>query len=106
MLGVWTPQTKALFDMRVTDTDTLSYSNQSPMEVLQFAENEKKKVLGACDERRGQVTPICYSVDRMFANKTQVFRSRVAERLMMKWERTYSEVMQWIRTRMSFAILR
>ena len=41
--GVWIPQTEALFDIRVTDTDTQSYSNQSLKEVLQSAENEKKK---------------------------------------------------------------
>ena len=42
----------------------------------------------------------------MFASNAQVFLSKVAERLMIKWEKTYGEVMEWIRTRMSFAILR
>ena len=102
---MWTPQTEALFDIRVTDTDTQSYINQSPKEVLQSAENEKK-YLGACEERRGQFTPICCSVDGMFANEAQIFLSRVAEILMIKWERTYGEVMGWIKTRMSFAMLR
>ena len=100
--GVWTPQTEALFDIRVTDTDAQSYTSQSPKEVLQSAEKEKKKkYLGAFEERRGQFTPICCSVDGMFANEAQVFLSRVAERLMIKWERSYGEVMGWIRTRMS-----
>ena len=50
--------------------------------------------------------PICCSVDGMFANEAEVFLSRVAERVVIKWERTYGEVMGWIRTRMSFAISR
>ena len=41
--GVWIPQTEALVDIRVTDTDTQSYGNRSPKEVLQSAENKKKK---------------------------------------------------------------
>ena len=50
--GVWTPQTEALLGIRVTDTDAQSYSNQSPKEVLQPAENEKtkKKYLVAREE--------------------------------------------------------
>ena len=48
---VWTPQTETFFDIRVTDTDAQSYSNQSPKEVLQSPENEKKKkYLGVCEE--------------------------------------------------------
>ena len=104
--SVWIPQTEALFEIRVTDTDTQSYSNQSPQEVLQSAENEKKKYLGTCEERRGQFTPIWCLVDGMYANEAEVFLTRVVERLMIKWERIYCEVMGWIRTRMSFAILR
>ena len=43
----------------------------------------------------------------MFANKAQVFLSRVVERLMIKWERTYGELMEWISTtRMLIAILK
>ena len=66
----------------------------------------KKKYLNACEEQQGLFTPICCSADGMFANEAKVFLSRVAERLTIKWERTYGEVMGWMSTRMSFAILR
>ena len=39
--GVWMPQSEALFDIRVIDTDAQSYSNRSPSEVLLAAEKEK-----------------------------------------------------------------
>ena len=39
----WLPQTEALFDIRVIDTDVQSYSDHSPKEVLRPAEGEKKK---------------------------------------------------------------
>ena len=79
--GVWTPQTEALFDIRVTDTEAQSYTNQSPKEELQSAENNnKKKYLGACKEQRGQFTLTSCSVDGMFSIEAQVFLSRVAER--------------------------
>ena len=39
--GVWEPQTKALFDIRVVGTDVQSYLAHSPCDVLCSAEIEK-----------------------------------------------------------------
>ena len=41
--GVWGPQTEALFDIRVVDTDGRSYCARSPKDVLGTAEGEKKR---------------------------------------------------------------
>ena len=41
--GVWGPQTEALFDIRVVDTDARSYCACSPKDVLGTAEGEKKR---------------------------------------------------------------
>ena len=47
--GVWEPQTKALFYIRVVDTDARSYCARGPKDVLGTAEGEKKrKYLQAC----------------------------------------------------------
>ena len=57
-LGVWMPQTEALCDIGVVDTDTKSYGNHSPIEVLALAEKEKKRNYGvACEKRRAVFTP-------------------------------------------------
>ena len=40
--GVWEPQTKALFDIRVIDTDAQSYLARTPQDVLSTAKGEKK----------------------------------------------------------------
>ena len=36
--GVWIPQAEALFDIRVVDTDTQSYRNRAPIDILSIAE--------------------------------------------------------------------
>ena len=42
----------------------------------------------------------------MFGTEADFFLHRLAERLSIKWERSYSEVIGWVRSRLSFAILR
>ena len=105
--GVWDRQTEALFDIRVVDTDAQSYVNRSPMEVLGAAEQEKKmKYSLACEERRGAFTPFCCSVDGMLGREAEFFLRRLGDRLAAKWERSYSDVMCWVRARLVFAVLR
>ena len=105
--GVWTPQSEALFDIRIVDTDARSYCSRPPMDVLSAAEEEKKrKYQSACNDRRALFTPICVSVDGMMGKEAGVFVKRLADRLSRKWNRNYSTVLGWIRTHLTFAILR
>ncbi len=46
------------------------------------------------------------SVDRLFGKETEHFVKRIGQSLSVKWEKSYSQVMGWIRARLSFAILR
>ena len=72
--GVWEPQTEALFDIRVVDTDARSYCARSPHDVLGSAEVEKKrKYLQACQNRRATFTPLCVSVDGMLGSEAEFF---------------------------------
>ena len=105
--GVWLPQSEALLDIRVIDTDAQSYSNRSPRDVIKIAENEKKKKYSrACDDRRAQFTPICVSVDGVFGSEAETFIKVIADNLTEKWSMSYSRVVGWIRTRLCFAVLR
>ena len=105
--GVWMPQELTLIDVRVIDTDANSYSNKSPQEGLRTAEIEKKRKHGAaCEARRAAFTPFCVLVDELLGKEAQQFLKRLADDLARKWEKQYSETMEWIRARLSFAVLR
>jgi hypothetical protein len=105
--GVWQPQVEALFDIRVIDTDAQSYSNRSPKDILSMAEKEKKaKYNKACLDRRALFTPLCVSVDGLLGHETSVFVKRLAEQLSFKWDMSYNRVMCWLRTHLTFSILR
>ena len=105
--GVWEPQTEALFDIRVVDTDAWSYLARSPRDVLCSVEcGKKRKYLQAWQNRRATFTPLCVSVDGMLGSEAEFFVKRLSDFLAARWERPYSVVMGWVRARLSFAILR
>ena len=62
--GVWQPQSTAVFDVRVTDSDAPFYLCQSPMQVLRASERKKKaKYSSACEALHVSFTPLCMTVD-------------------------------------------
>ena len=104
--GVWVLQSKALFDIRIIDTDARSYLDRPPLDVLSAAESEKKKKYHhACSDRRALYTPLCISVDGLLGGEAAVFVKRIAERLSSNWDHNYSQVLGWIRTHLTFSIL-
>jgi len=59
--GVWKPQTMALFDIRVVDTNGRSYLSHSSGVVLTSTEVEKKwKYCDACTERHANFTLLAF----------------------------------------------
>ena len=72
--GVWQPQTVALFDVRVTDTDAQSHSQRVVTTVLSSAEEEKKKKYSeAAALRRASFTPLVVSVDGVRCREANFF---------------------------------
>ena len=105
--GVWQPQTVALFDVRVTDTDTPSHSQRVVTAVLSSAEEEKKKKYSeAAALCRASFTPLVVSVDRVLGREANFFVKQLAQKLAHKWDKSNSEVLEWMRAQLSFAILR
>ena len=68
--GLWAAQTEVLFDIRVMDTDTQSYTSRTVDSVLLPAEYEKKKkYLDAFEARHASFTPFVTSIDGVLARE-------------------------------------
>ena len=107
MRGLWQPQTSALFDVRVVDTDAQSYSGRPVQQVIRSAEEEKKlKYVEAVEERRGSFVPFVVSVDGYMGREADMALRRLSDTLVWKWEKRYSNVIDWVRAYMSFSIIR
>jgi len=92
--GIWIPQVKALFNIRVADTDAASYVNHSVSAVLATAEEEKKrKHLSAVELRHASFTPFVVSVDGALGHEVLMFLKYLAERLSSGWGKSYGHVL-------------
>ena len=79
--GIWRPQTEALFDIRVVNTDAPSYVKCTVNAVLLTAEQEKKKKYQeAVQTRRATFTPFVVSVDGVLGREANVLIKRLAEK--------------------------
>ena len=77
------------------------------MSVLHSAEVEKKtKNSDACQERHMSFTTPVVSVDGMLAPEFASFLRKIGEALSTKWEKPYSKTKNWVKCRLSFAVLR
>ena len=59
MRGVWQPQTEALFDIRVTDTDAQSYAHRTVNAVLTAAEKKRKYMHRLYRHATHHFLPLC-----------------------------------------------
>ena len=105
--GFWQRGTTAVFDIRITDTEAPTYRRMDPAKVLKKHEKEKKdKYLEACLARRRQFTPLVFSVDGLRSKETDAACKRISSLLAKKWNRQYSDVCGYVRSRLSLALVR
>lgn len=84
-----------------------NYFDKIPDTVLKLAENEKKLKYGAaCEARHANFTPLCMSVDGLLGTEVSSFTNRLADRLAIKWDKSYPDTLFCIRSKFSFAIIR
>eukprot|EP00923_Selenidium_pygospionis_P017780 GHVN01031242.1.p1 GENE.GHVN01031242.1~~GHVN01031242.1.p1 ORF type:complete len:519 (+),score=81.03 GHVN01031242.1:1174-2730(+) len=105
--GVFQPQAEALFDICVVDTDAQSHVRKTPAEVLAEAAKKKHdKYDEEVKKRRGKFVPFAVSVDGMLDKESDEVLKALSRRLSVRWQVRYSMCVSWVRTRLSFALIR
>ncbi|KAL7477070.1 hypothetical protein ACHAW6_002890 [Cyclotella cf. meneghiniana] len=93
-------------DIRICDTDSRSYGTTSSAKILeQHAKEKKNKYKAACLKCRRDFTPLIYSMDGMAAKDVRTAEWQVEWLVAQKWKRTYSDMANFIQTRMSLAVV-
>ena len=106
--GFWNPQQDAFLDVRVFNP-LVSRNRNKPMSAAYLAHEKEKR--REYDRRvreieHGTFTPIVLAATGGMGPAATIFFQRLAEKIAHKQSQPYSQVMAWIRRRMSFSLLR
>ena len=106
--GFWERQKSAFFDVRVCHQNADSYKDLSPKQIYGQHENEKKRMYAnrVMEVEQATFTPSVFTITGGMANECRRYHSRLAELLADKKGEEYAITISWIRTKVSFAILR
>ena len=105
--GFWQTSTDCIIDVRLTDTDQPTHLPKSPFEVIEIQEQEKKKKYAKkCSEQRRNFTPFVVSVDGMMGKEAQALLKHLAYIYVAKWDLVYSQVRNYLNSKISIACLR
>ena len=106
--GVWGAYEKTFLDIRIMHPNSPSYVNKPIEQVYVMHENEKKR---AYNERvlqieKGSFTPIVVSTFGGMGKEADRHHKRIATLIALKKKENYADVINFIRTRMRFSLLK
>ena len=106
--GFWQRGKTAFFDVRVTHVNSLSQKNHTTSTVFRNHELAKKReyMQRVLDIENGSFTPLVFGTNGCMGQECDVFVSTLASKIASKESEKYSATITWIRTRLSFEILR
>ena len=106
--GFWSRNGSIFFDVRVCHPSAESYKDLTPQKIYRQHEKEKKRMYASrvMEVEQATFTPLVFTTTGGMTPECQVYHKRLAELLSAKKGEDYSTTMSWIRTRISFSILR
>ena len=106
--GFWSRGATAFFDVRVTHVNSKCNQGRPTQMIFKEHENEKKRKYQqrVLDVEMGTFTPLVFGTNGGMGIECQMFVKQLAEKLAEKDRERYSVVIAWLRTRLSFEILR
>jgi len=106
--GFWRRGQNAFFDVRVTNPDCASQVNSSIPSILKKHEEEKKREYSerVMQIEQGTFTPLVFTTTGSMGPECLQFHKSLAEKLATKSGERYSDVMNFIRCKLSFMCVR
>ena len=106
--GVWSTFEKTFVDVRIFNPNSESYKLQTLSKLYVQHENQKKRhyLNRILQVEKGTFSPLVFTTTGGMGPEATRFLKRVAEKLAAKTRENYSHVINNIRTRISFEILR
>ena len=106
--GLWGPFQKTMFDVRIFHPYAKTYENQKLADIYSRHEREKQRnyLQRVLQSEKASFTPLVYSTHGGMANEAKRFHKKVAHMIADKTRESYGDVINCMRTKVSFAMLR
>ena len=107
-VGVWGTQQISFLDLRITHPNCQSSANKTIDQIYSQHENEKKREYNArvLEVEKGSFTPMVFLTTGGAGPEANKHHKRIARLIANKRREEYSEVMAYIRRRVSFNLLK
>ena len=107
-VGVWSSMERTFLDIRVMHPNSPSYMAITPDQLYSQQEREKKRTYNdrILQVEKGSFSPLIFSTTGGMGPECTKYHKRIAELLSNKRGESYSDVMNYLRTRIRFALLR
>ena len=107
-LGFWGPLQRVFCDIRVFNPLAPSKGSKSPEAQKKDNEKEKKDAYQwrVKEIERGTFTPLVFTVQGGCGRECDAFLKQLSEKIAKKSGENQSSIMAWIRTKLSFALVR
>ena len=106
--GFWQRGQRAFTDIRIFNPFAPTHLNQKLENCFSNDEREKKRSYGqrVIDVEHGSFTPLIFSSYGGYGREADRFLSNLADKLSLKKDISYGETVSWLRTKLSFCLLR
>ena len=106
--GLWGTFQKTMFDVRIFHPYAKTYEDQNIADVYLLHEKEKRRnyLQRVLQIEKASFTPLVYSTNGGMAPEARKFHKKVAHLIADKTRESYSDVINVMRTKLSFAMLR
>ena len=106
--GFWRKGQNAFFDVKITNADADSQARQPLNTLLKKHEREKKRLYNdrIMNIEGGSFTPLIFTIKGVMGPECAVYHKHLADRIAEKTGEHYNKVITYIRTKLSFIVLR
>ena len=107
-VGIWSPMERTFLDVRILHPNSPSYQGKTVKKLYEEHENEKKRSYNqrVIQVERATFTPLIFSTSGGMAQECTKYHKKLAELVANKTKEDYSKVMNHIRTRVRFTLLK
>ena len=107
-VGIWSPLERTFLDVRVMHPNSPSYAGKTPQQLYLQHEREKKRMYNdrILQVEKGSFSPLIFSTTGGMGPEATKYHKRVAELIAAKKGEAYADVINHIRTKIRFSLLK